>query len=487
MKATQSTYKNRDPELLASLKAQGAVVPPAAVELENAILGALITEAHQLDDVVGILSPEDFYDPKNELIYSAIVAMADSRQAIDLSTIIQDPRIKEARIAANYIIGLTQAIGSASHVVAHAQIVKQKSIARELLLVGMSIASAANDDTLDVVDILNDAGQRIDKITQMTVCGRGGQHIAVIADNAIKEVERRCAAHRDGRPTGITTGLSELDKLTGGWQSSQLIVLAARPAMGKTALMLHLAKSAARQGVPVCIYSLEMSDVSLINRLLLSECDVDVDNFRSGRVSNDEFRELEAASVRISKLPIYVDDKASVTMRYIKAHSAAMAKRGKCSLIMCDYLQLADMSTGERGRSREQEVTATSAKAKGIAKELNVPFVMLSQLNRGVEGRTDKKPVLSDLRESGSIEQDADIVAFIYRPAYYGTQSIATRTRGDISSEGVGILSIAKQRDGATGDVVFRHNPSMTKIFDFEAVQYSTSINETLAMPFYGH
>lgn len=484
MNPIQSTSKERSPELLTSLKAQGAIIPQSAIELERAVLGALLLEAGQLADVAMILQPEDFYDPKNEIIYSALLSMADNHRKIDLLTVSQTPQIAGKKDFLPYLAGLTQAIGSATHVIHHSRIIKQKSIARGLLSAGLEIISQANDETLDVADVLTNASTLVDKIAEMAIGGKGGRHIRQLAGEALKECEKRCTAYTNGQPTGVTTGLHDLDRLTGGWQSSQLIILAARPAMGKTALMLHLAKSAAIQGVPVCIYSLEMSDVSLANRLLLSECSIDVDNFRSGRLTSTDWQELEKAASRLEKLPIYVDDKASVTMRYIKSHSAIMAKKGKCGLIMCDYLQLADMSTGERGRSREQEVTATSAKAKGIAKELNVPFVMLSQLNRGVEGRADKKPVLSDLRESGSIEQDADIVAFIYRPAYYGTQTIPTRTKGDISSEGVGVLSIAKQRDGATGDVVFRHNPSMTKIYDFEPEQHSTSTGEAPATPF---
>lgn len=492
MSLTQFTAKNRDAELLAILKEHQAIIPQSATELEGAILGALLTESSQLSNVVTTLQPEDFYDPKNETIYSAMLSMADNHQKIDLLTVSQSVLIKEAKIPIAYIAELTQKVGSASHVTEHSRIVKQKSIARGLLSAGLEIISQANNETLDVADTLTNATSLIDKIAEKAAGGKGGQHIRQLANEALRDCEKRCIAYANGRPTGVTTGLYDLDRLTGGWQPSQLIILAARPAMGKTALMLHFAKSAAKQGVPVCIYSLEMSDVSLANRLLLSECNVEVDNFRAGRLSTSEWHELEKAASSLARLPIYVDDKASVTMRYIKSHSSIMAKKGKCGLIMCDYLQLADMSTGERGRSREQEVTATSAKAKGIAKELNVPFVMLSQLNRAVEGRTDKKPVLSDLRESGSIEQDADIVALIYRPAYYGDLTITVKAKGDsksdikreISSEGIGILAVAKQRDGATGDVEFRHNPSMSKIYDKEETQYLTSTPETHAMPF---
>jgi len=232
--------------------------------------------------------------------------------------------------------------------------------------------------------------------------------------------------------------------------------------------MLHFAKSAALNGTPVCIFSLEMSHVSLSDRLLLSECEVEVNRFRNGDLSGDDWRQLNEASAQLEKLPIHVDDNAVVSMRYIKTRCHILKKQGKCGLIMIDYLQLADTSTKERNRNREQEIAQASRQAKIIAKELDVPVVLLSQLSRECEKRADKQPQLSDLRESGAIEQDADVVGFIFRPAYYGLDRIETLKYGNISTSGLGIINIAKQRDGATGLVAFSHNPSMTKIGDFQ-------------------
>ena len=240
--------------------------------------------------------------------------------------------------------------------------------------------------------------------------------------------------------------------------------------MGKTALMLHFAKVAARYGTPVCIFSLEMSHVSLSDRLLLSECDVEADSYRNADLSAEDWQELESATARLERLPIHVDDNAVVSMRYIKTRCQILQKRGKCGMIMIDYLQLADTSTGQRNRNREQEIAQASRQAKIIAKELDVPVVLLSQLSRRCEERADKQPQLSDLRESGAIEQDADIVGLLYRPAAYGIREINTNRFGCISTDGLGIINIAKQRDGATGWAVFSHNPSMTKIRDWDSL-----------------
>ena len=239
--------------------------------------------------------------------------------------------------------------------------------------------------------------------------------------------------------------------------------------MGKTAVALQMLKTAAKHGVPACMYSLEMSDVSLANRLLLSECDISVERFRGGELSEDEVLKMHRAAGVIEKLPVYIDDKPSVTINYIRNHARLMHKRGKCGLIVVDYLQLTG-SQVDNIRNREQEVSNISRTAKIIAKELNVPFIMLSQLNREAEKRPDKKPMLADLRESGSIEQDADIICLLYRPEYYKIKEIEYGNKS-IPSVGIGVLIVAKQRDGKTGYVFFRHNKAMTRFYPFQGEQ----------------
>lgn len=456
---------------------------PSAVQFEEAVLGGLLLESERLTEVVSILDPECFFDSLNGQIYGIIRGMYDRNEKIDLFTVSQKcnavPALKQAKIAVK-LAGLTQTVGSGAHIFSHAAIVMDQYIRRNMILSAQQIMAKAYDDSTDVADALEYFSKQADTANELAAGGTTAQHIGKSLTGALKAAENRNVLFKSGKPSGVTTGLTDLDRMTGGWQASQLIILAARPAMGKTALMLNMAKAAARSGVPVCLYSLEMSDISLANRLLLSECKVDADRFRSGNLTPADWKELELAMARLEKLPIYVDDNPLVSMRYIKAHSKLMQKRGNCGLILVDYLQLADTALDKKNRNREQEIAQASRQAKIIAKELGVPFILLSQLSRNVEGRADKMPVLSDLRESGAIEQDADIVSFIYRPAYYKIDTMPTATGGSISTEGIGVLSIAKQRDGATGTVVFRHNPSMTNIYDYN----SSRCHEEIQAPF---
>ena len=447
---------------------------PAAVDIEEKIIGAIVNDPDHLPEIISFLTPECFYEPINAKIFGIISRMYDANEPIDLFTVSQrlksDPELKEAKANVR-LIGYTQQVATGANLVSYATIVKDMFVRRNLIISAQKLAAKANDLSTDLSDVLDLQLKTADLSNEIAFCGIGAHHIAKTLSKTLKQAENRQILAQSGQTTGITTGLTDLNRLTGGWQPSQLIVLAARPAMGKTALMLHFAKEAARAGTPVCIYSLEMSDISLANRLLLSESNVDAWRFRSGHLTPEDWKQLEAAAATLEKLPIYVDDNPVVSMRYIKSRSKLMQKRGQCGLILVDYLQLADTATDKKNRNREQEIAQASRQAKIIAKELNVPFILLSQLSRSVEGRADKVPILSDLRESGAIEQDADIVSFIYRPAYYKLESIETDSFGVISTEGLGVLSIAKQRDGATGQILFRHNPSMTQIGDYDTMK----------------
>ena len=444
---------------------------PQAVELEQSVIGTLIMEPDRLTEVVGILSPESFCDDRNSFIYKTLIEMFDQNTPVDLYNVgkrCNGSPLFKGRAGTLYASECTCKVGSGVNLLFQTQIIQQCYIARLLKNAGSRIYSLASNNTADVADVLDESNKLIDKINALSCGSSAGQSLRDSLTESLKLAEQRQAAYLGGSPTGIPTGISDLNRLTGGWRGSQLIILAARPAMGKTALMLHFAKSAALNGTPVCIFSLEMSHVSLSDRLLLSECEVEVNRFRNGDLSGDDWRQLNEASAQLEKLPIHVDDNAVVSMRYIKTRCHILKKQGKCGLIMIDYLQLADTSTKERNRNREQEIAQASRQAKIIAKELDVPVVLLSQLSRECEKRADKQPQLSDLRESGAIEQDADVVGFIFRPAYYGLDRIETLKYGNISTSGLGIINIAKQRDGATGLVAFSHNPSMTKIGDFQ-------------------
>lgn len=445
---------------------------PQAPEMEAAVLGAVLVEGDSISRIADILRPEHFYDATNAQIYETLCAMYDNGDKIDLYTALsrcKGVQMPEGVSVAVYLANLSTAVASAAHIESHAQIIVELSIKRSTYLAAKRLASQCLDNTTDIADILNSLNAIADD-SNGAITGGGAKHIGNITAEALKEAEQRQQQAQSGKCVGISTGLTRLDEITGGWKHSQLIVLAARPAMGKTAVMLHLALSAAANGTPVCIYTLEMSDISLANRLLLSVANVDATRYRDGKLSNEDWEKLDNAQAYLEKLPIYVDDNPQVSMRYIRSKSKMLQKRGQCGIIFADYLQLVDMAGG-KGKSREQEVAQASRSAKVIAKELNVPFILLSQLSRKVEERKDNKPMLSDLRESGAIEQDADIVAFIHRPAYYGAEFMESPV-GQISTKGVGTIDIAKQRDGSTGEVFFSHNYSMTRIGDYDTVSY---------------
>ena len=238
--------------------------------------------------------------------------------------------------------------------------------------------------------------------------------------------------------------------------------------MGKSAIMLHFARAAAASGVPVCMFSLEMPAGQLAGRMLVGSSGINSVSFRTGDVGTDDWRKLEQAGAKLSTMAVYLNDRANININTIRSQCKAMARRGKCGMVIIDYLQLLDTSTRNASTTREREIAAASRSAKLLAKELNIPVILLSQLSRKIEERADKTPLLSDLRESGAIEQDADLVAFIDRPAMYGQTEIDAGRYGIISAEGVGLLYVAKHRDGATGCICFRHNESLTRIADYE-------------------
>lgn len=450
-------------------------ITPQAIDVEKAVLGALMIESDALAKVITILSAECFYMPVHRVIYEQILSCYRNSIPVDLlsvSTGLMSNNVVKSNGGISYISSLTSFVASAVNIEYMCKILVQKMIARKIIADCNELMRSAYDDTNDIADVVEKFDKTSREINELSAGRSNMTHISKSVSKAMTEAENRQLMARRGITVGIDTGIYDLNIITGGgWKPSQLIVIAARPAMGKTALLLHLAKSAVKNNTPVCIYSLEMSDVSLANRLLLSECNIDTDRFKTGRMTEQEFIALNKAAGKIEKLPIYVDDNPVVSMDYIRNHSKIMKDKGKCGIILVDYLQLAEVGNKNKNRNREQEIAQASRMAKIIAKELEVPFILLSQLSRNVEGRADKIPQLSDLRESGAIEQDADSVIFIYRPAYYDKPTVRVKCvsgYSEVSSEGVGILLIEKQRDGATGTVKFRHNPAMTQITDFE-------------------
>ena len=437
---------------------------PESPELERAILGALILEPDQLSDVTEIIEISAFSNPNNGKIFSVMLSMLERGAKIDLYTLSQRPELKGGEML-RYLSELTNAVGSGVNLLDHARQLADIEARRRLCLFGYELAARAVSDPDGVSDW---AMTEITAITDRVVRSDDITPLSDVVRATLDDLERRQQARQAGECIGIPTGLQRLDALTGGWRGGQLIVLAGRPAMGKSAIMLHFARAAAASGVPVCMFSLEMPAGQLAGRMLVGSSGINSVSFRTGDVGTDDWRKLEQAGAKLSTMTVYLNDRANININTIRSQCKAMARRGKCGMVIIDYLQLLDTSTRNASTTREREIAAASRSAKLLAKELNIPVILLSQLSRKIEERADKTPLLSDLRESGAIEQDADLVAFIDRPAMYGQTEIDAGRYGIISAEGVGLLYVAKHREGAAGCIVFRHNKSLTRITDYE-------------------
>ena len=440
-------------------------VLPESTELEKAVLGALILEQDQLPDVAEIVEISAFHNADNGKIYGVMLSMLERGDKIDLYTLADRPELK-GREMTRYLAGLTSAVDSGVNVLDHARQLANTETRRRLCLFGYELAARAVSDPDGVVDW---ATSEITAIADRAVRSNDITPLWDVVRATLDDLERRQQARQAGECIGIPTGLQRLDALTGGWRGGQLIVLAGRPRMGKSATMLHFARAAAIAGVPVCVYSAEMPNTQLAGRMLVGGSGVNSGSFRTGDIDADSWHELERAAADLSAMPVYLNDRANITIGAIRSQCKAMHRRGRCGMVIIDYLQLLDTATRNANSTREREIAAASRAAKLLAKELDVPVILLSQLSRKIEERTDKTPMLSDLRESGAIEQDADMVLFLDRPAVYGRAEIDAGRYGTIPAEGVGLLHIAKNREGATGCVIFRHNESLTRIADYDS------------------
>lgn len=452
---------------------------PESPDLERAVLGALLLEPAYLPDVRSQISGETFADPIHRRIYETILSLDDRGAAIDLvsvSSALRTTSNVEPRIPPALLVGLTNEAGSGAHCVAWARRLKDTETRRRLALFGRELAARALSDPDGVLDWataeISTIGDRAASTDELRPLGE-------ILHESLQQLESRCRASASGQPVGITTGLRSLDTYTGGWRGGQLVVVAGRPGMGKSAAALHFMVSAAWQGTPVCFFSLEMQDTQLSDRLLIGSSRTDAGDYRTGRIPSEAWAAIEQAGADLATLPVYISDRASASMQQIRAQCRRMHHRGQCALVVIDYLQLLDGD--DRLQNREREVANLSRAAKQLAKELDIPVIILSQLARRVEERPDKTPLLSDLRESGAIEQDADVVLFIMRPEYYGIPTVETARYGTISSQGIGRFILAKQRDGCTGEICFRVNSSVTRISDYEGPEGLTA---TASAPF---
>lgn len=428
-------------------------LPPHDTELEEVVLGACMLEKDAYMNVCDILVPDSFYDPVNKKIFQAITTLGLSQRPIDMMTVTEQLRrdgILEEVGGALHITELTARVYSAANVEFHARIIAQKYLARRLISYASTIETHAFDESNDVEELLQEAEGQLFDISQ-TQLKREVTQIDPVINLALEQIQ--IAANSESGLSGLETGYGDLDRITSGWQNSDLIIIAARPAMGKTAFVLSMAKNmAVNFSTPIAIFSLEMANVQLVKRLLSNIADLEGEKIKSGQLSPEEWDRLNTRLREVYSAPLYLDETPGLSITELRTKARRLVREKGVKLIMIDYLQLMNASGMKLG-SREQEVSMISRSLKALAKELNIPIIALSQLNRSTETRDDKRPVLSDLRESGAIEQDADIVCFIHRPEYY-TKSGEDAEGNDI--RGKAVLIIAKHRSGAVGDVNLR-------------------------------
>ena len=443
------------------------ILNPHDDDLESVILGACLTETTAMVLVGDKLSPEMFYETKFGEIYSALLSMYHSGKAIDLVTVRAELASRgklEAVGGAYELVRLAGRVASSAHLEYHALILRQMYIRREMIAGLHTLLASAADESVDLSDALADLHRLAGHLESGAVSNNCLRDMERLMQDTLEQMDKRVENNRNGI-TGIPTGLRELDRLTAGWQQGDLNIIAARPSVGKTAFALHLALAAGRAGKHVLVNSLEMQGERLGDRWLCAQAaNVDAGHLKTGLLDAGERQQALEAARMLSALPVYVDDNPKMSMDHIRSSALLQKSKGRCDLLIIDYLQLCEMKSGQKNRNREQEVAEASRKAKLIAKELDIPVILLCQLNRECEMRADKRPALSDLRESGAIEQDADVVMLLYRPALYG---LTSERRSKFPSEGLGMVILAKHRNGETGDVYFGHNPAMTKIGEY--------------------
>ncbi len=456
-------------------------IPPQAIDLEVVVLGALMIDKKGVDEVIDILSPEVFYKEQHKHIFEAIRILFEEGQPVDLLTVSEQLK-KMAKLDAAggdyYLIQLTQKVASSAHIEYHARIILQKFIQRSLIKISNEIIEDAYDETTDVFDLLDQAESKLYEVTQGNVkrSSESAQNLVIQAKKKIEEI-----SNQDGL-SGIPTGFHKVDELTSGWQPSDLIIVAARPGMGKTAMTLTMARNmAVDQNIPVAFFSLEMSSVQLITRLISSETGLSSEKLRTGKLEKHEWEQLNVKVKSLEKAPLFIDDTPSLSIFDLRAKARRLASQFGIKIIMIDYLQLMTAGSAQKGGgNREQEISMISRNLKALAKELAVPVIALSQLSRAVETRGgSKRPLLSDLRESGAIEQDADIVSFIYRPEYYKIEEWDDDERSP--TEGQGEFIVAKHRNGGLDNIRLKfvgHLGKFDNLDDFHTpYEFASSMN----------
>lgn len=471
--------KKRKKEVVVDLSEVGRT-PPQALELERAVLGALMLEKDAYSEVSEILKPSSFYDHSNSLIYSAIQDLSIAQKPVDMLTVAE--KLKEEGELEDvggsvYLAELTEIVASSAHLEYHAKLLAKKAIARELIEYSSGIIGKAYSEEDDVDSLMQSAEAGLFAISQKNIKRDAIQIDPVIAD-AINILN--AAAKRKDGISGIPSGFHEIDEITAGWQRTDLIIIAARPAMGKTAFVLSMAKNmAVDMKIPSAVFSLEMSKIQLVNRLIVNVCEIEGQKIKTGKLERYEWEQLNERISYLYGAPLYIDDTAGLSIFEFQTKARRLVRDKNVQIIIIDYLQLMN-ANGARFGSREQEVSTISRALKGLAKELNIPIIALSQLNRSVESRganntqnpaDAKRPQLSDLRESGAIEQDADMVCFIHRPEYY---KITQDPNGN-DLRGIAEIIIAKNRNGATKDIRLRFKGQYARFMNLDDEPYTSN------------
>ena len=464
--AKEYTPASRNREAFAAMTDTPGNVPPQAVELEEAVLGALMLEKDSIITVQEFITPEAFYTEEHRTIYRAIEELSTELKPIDLYTVTERLKVRKELQkvgGASYLAQLTQKVGSAANVEFHAKIIAQKYVQRELIRSATEIQRRSYDESTDVTELIGYAESEIFKVAEGHV-KRSVQSSKDLLAKALMQIEE--ASKNTSAFNGVPSGFMAIDRVTLGWQLSDLIIVAARPSMGKTAFVLSMARNmAVDHERPVAFFSLEMSSVQLMMRLIIAETGIPGNDIKSGRLTPEQWRHLESATKPLGAAPLYIDDTPALSVFEFRSKARRLKIHNDIQIIIIDYLQLMTGGTQDSKGNREQEVAFISRTLKAIAKELNVPIIALSQLSRATELRGgSKRPQLSDLRESGAIEQDADIVAFIHRPEYYGIN----QDENGMPTAGMAEIIIAKHRNGAVTDVNLRFLKDQARFADVD-------------------
>ncbi len=434
-------------------------VPPHDIDAEQAVIGSMLTDKDAVVEAIEILKPDDFYRQDNKTIYEAIVNLYNRAEPVDIITVkaeLTSLGKLEAIGGLEYLAVLPDKVPTTANVERYIKIVEEKSILRRLIKASNELIDLGYAETEEIDSIMDQAEKKVFEISQ----GKNQKGYTPIKDILVESFAEIEKLYNQKEPiTGIPTGFADLDYKTAGLHNSDLVLVAARPAMGKSAFALNIATNAAVQAkVPVAIFNLEMSKSQLVSRILCSEAMVDSNKIRTGKIEEDDWVKLATALGPLSEAPIYIDDTPGITVTEIRAKCRKLKMEKNIGLIVIDYLQLIQ-GTGKRNASREQEISEISRSLKILAKELDVPVIALSQLSRAAEQRADHRPMLSDLRESGAIEQDADIVMFLYRDDYYNQDS---------EKKNIAEVIMAKHRAGSTGTVELLWLGNYTKFVNIE-------------------